>query len=257
MFKLFDRLNSITLKEKWNIEEEIIKERWSGVFPAARSIESLIVDEDEESSKEVKKELPSEEKEKLKLRKELLNIITEWGMYTTCHGIGNIIRADNFILRIIWLVFLTASFGYCSYQVIMNIMGYFNYEVNISSKVVNEAPALFPTVDFCNLNPYDGFVARDYMATTLREKSIAKDNYTSLRQYIDVATAYLKSNMEKDGGLKIIDLYNYGFFFSQMFISCRFQGKECNESDFYYFHNYLYPKCQEKFLRKPLKNTKD
>lgn len=164
-------------------------------------------------------------------------------MYTTCHGIGNIIRANNFILRVIWLAFLTASFSYCSYQVIMNIMGYFNFEVIISSKVVNEAPAVFPTVDFCNLNPYDGFVARDYMAKTLKDKNIVKDNYTSVRQYIDVATAHLKSNMEKDGGLKIIDLYNYGFFFSQMFISCRFQGKECNEHDFYYFHNYHYGSC--------------
>lgn len=68
MFKLFDRLNSVTLKEKWNIEEEIIKERWHGVFPAGRSIESLIVDEDEKPSKDVEKEQLSEEK-KTKIKK--------------------------------------------------------------------------------------------------------------------------------------------------------------------------------------------
>lgn len=79
-------------------------------------------------------------------RKEISETITEWAIGTTPHGLANIFYNKNIALKLIWLVFLLAAFGYCFQQTVVTIKEYYKHEVLTSISIVDQAPALFPAV---------------------------------------------------------------------------------------------------------------
>lgn len=89
-----------------------------------------------------------------------------------------------------------------------------------SLKVVYEAPTDFPAVVICNLNAYDGDVAREEMENILFEKNISKYNYEPI-DYVDNAADYFKSTFQAKALKGQFDLYFNGFYLSQMLISCQ------------------------------------
>lgn len=92
----------------------------------------------------------------MKSKNPYLETITEWCLVSTSHGLPNFVRNKNKILKLIWAIATSASWGYCSYLIVIYILQYFKYEVNSSTKLFYEAPTEFPAIDICNLNPYDG-----------------------------------------------------------------------------------------------------
>lgn len=83
------------------------------------------------------------------------------------------------------------------------------------------------------------------MNRTLVENGITptKSIYDDLLEYTDAANDQFKAKIESLGNNGSIELQVYGFYLSQMLISCRFRGKRCYRSDFYYYHDYHYGSC--------------
>ncbi len=79
-------------------------------------------------------------------RKKLANTIKEWAEGTTPHGLANIFVNRNIILKVIWLISLMASMGYCIQQTLVVIQDYMKYEVHTTVSIIQEAPTVFPAV---------------------------------------------------------------------------------------------------------------
>ncbi|CAF0892610.1 unnamed protein product [Brachionus calyciflorus] len=157
---------------------------------------------------------------KTKKRKEIYELITQWALSTTAHGYRNIVNAEKILLKLIWIVFLITSITYCIYQVVLTIIGFCKFNVVTNTKVVYEEPTNFPSIVICNLNAYDGIIARADMDDILSEKNISQKNYEAV-DFVDRAADFFKSSFEARALSNDFDLYTNGFFLEQMLISCR------------------------------------
>ena len=61
------------------------------------------------------------------------------------------IRTRNLLMKIIWVLCILASLGYCSYTVIKSIINYMSYDTILQTRIIQEFPSDFPAVTFCDL----------------------------------------------------------------------------------------------------------
>ena len=97
------------------------------------------------------------------------------------------------------------------------------FNVIKSYSTVNEAPTLFPAVVICNLNPFDGYVIRDYIESILEERNFSLDNYSTVIEYLDAVTNQIKASMHHSAENGTLDLYNSGYIIEQMLLSCSYE----------------------------------
>jgi amiloride-sensitive sodium channel subunit beta len=104
---------------------------------------------------------------------------------------------------------------------------------------------LFLAIVFCNLNPYNGVYARSYIQYVLEYKNISIQNYKSYYHYTEAASSQYKADIEEFyyESPPYSNIYELGEYLSSMLISCQYQGKNCDASNFYAFHDYEYGNC--------------
>jgi hypothetical protein len=71
--------------------------------------------------------------------------------------------SGNYFVEIIWLIILLGSTGATFYLIVKSIMDFLKYEVTSQISLVNEIPIQFPTVTFCDNNPFNTLNAQDFM----------------------------------------------------------------------------------------------
>ena len=83
------------------------------------------------------------------------------------------------------------------------------------------------------------------MNDTLTENGIIPegDEFETLLEYTDAANDQIKAKFVSLANAGMIPLQSQGFYLPQMLISCRFRGKRCYETDFFYYHDYFYGSC--------------
>ena len=121
-----------------------------------------------------------------------------WGSATTTHAIPNIITSKNNIMRVIWILCFLVSLGYCLFQLVSCILSYMNYGVISNYVYIYETPTLFPAVDICNVNPYDGNFLGEIIAE-MNNKSIYSSNMTNYYfiEDLNTITVNFKTFLEK------------------------------------------------------------
>jgi hypothetical protein len=62
-------------------------------------------------------------------------LFSEWALNTTTHGITNVARLDNKLLKIVWLVCFLASTIYCIYTVVGIMVSFLEFNVLINQQV--------------------------------------------------------------------------------------------------------------------------
>lgn len=177
--------------------------------------------------------------------------VKSWCKRTTTHGFENISSQRNAFVRAAWIIATLVSFGYMTASLVQYMQLYYHYNVVVKYENVIDAPASFPAVTFCNLNPFD--LASDastgkYISQVLKNHNLSaisilngKQNST---QIADRASAILKSNVVADSRwLNASEIENLGYSLDQMLISCYFNGIECNASDFTWLRSYEYGNC--------------
>ena len=72
-------------------------------------------------------------------------VFYDWVSKSTMHGIPKFVEKTSAMQKIIWLVVITISFGFCSYYCVMNVFEYLKYPVitNINTVFVHDPE--FPT----------------------------------------------------------------------------------------------------------------
>jgi hypothetical protein len=80
---------------------------------------------------------------------------------STVHGIPNIIRSENILMKIIWLLFILLFTISGSWNITKIIVGYTKYSPITTISIVDEHESEFPAISFCFYPPLVGNMSFD------------------------------------------------------------------------------------------------
>jgi hypothetical protein len=138
----------------------------------------------------------------------------------------------NYFAQFLWLLILLASTGATLFVIAKSVIDYFNYNVVSLTEIVQERPAKFPTVTFCDFNAFSTKEAEKLFVNISNQyhKSLDSFNVTSL--------ATIEASMPAYGNDKRKKL---GFNFDQI-TSCFINFKDCKH-DLHWYYSYDYGNC--------------
>ena len=132
-------------------------------------------------------------------------------------AIIKIYHTPHLALKLFLSIFVVCSSGMASFLSIKSIMTYFAYGVSATSRTINEAPAIFPKITFCNSNP----LATEYSLKFVNMSRIY-ENFVNI------------TNEDEE---------KIGHDLKDILISCYFNANPCYSSDFIRSYDSLYGNC--------------
>jgi len=157
---------------------------------------------------------------KLRTPKLLVETAREKLTDSTIHGSGMFFRSEHWTIRIMWVCFGLAPWGYLIY-LMTKIMEYQKNEVWVEISRKFELPAVFPAITICNVNLLNEMYAYNYTLSKVGQAACFKlKNGTELSQCInstDVGSSFdsfimkMKRIIANDKTLTDYDYYWYGF----------------------------------------------
>jgi len=72
----------------------------------------------------------------------------------TFHGMPKLVRKQHFLVTVIWLLLILVSIAYCSYEVVNDVIHYYQYEVVVDSEIVFEEHPEFPQITVCGMTDF-------------------------------------------------------------------------------------------------------
>jgi len=168
------------------------------------------------------------------LNEDIKNVIDK----STIHGLPNCFRAENFGIRLFWLIAFFVSFAYCSHILVLSIIHYFEYKVTYDIQIMNNNFDMeFPSVTFCNLVPLD------YSRSEVKDiiKSLLDQNESD-NNHDSFGVSDLRKKIEKELHDKN-QFYSNTFSVNKMLLSCTFNGKICNSSYFEFIPSPTFGNC--------------
>ncbi|CAF0708691.1 unnamed protein product [Brachionus calyciflorus] len=184
------------------------------------------------------------EQGKISLRSELKERFIEWCNYSTTHGIPNIARSDSKTVKLIWFVCLSAGSVYCFYSIVTILISFLSFGVLINIEVVEKAPIEFPAVTVCNLNPLDRRYSQSYIDEVLSKHNISHVKDTNRIDINPHTVKYLiKANILADKNLTWQQIRQFGFEIDFMLLTCFYNDKPCNASDFVWVYDFDFGNC--------------
>ena len=149
-------------------------------------------------------------------------------------GLPNIFRARHIVVSFFWLCLFVACGIVCIILVKATVDEYTKYHVTTTVRYLSEQQSVFPTVSFCNLNPF----TTQYAVDLLSQAGIPTPMEN---QTVDYWSWYLTVNdyMFKTHGRYLSDSERALLTdFNQTFIDCSFDdGKPCE------FDHIFHPVC--------------
>lgn len=221
--------------EKTYASNSVIEQTQAVLFPSS----AIASDEPEKKTQNG----PKEESKGILIEEEidLYELIMDRVGDSKTHGISNIVKAKSNILRVIWIVCFLASAAYCVYECVVALIVYFQYPVTPTSSPIYEAPSIFPSVDVCNVVPYDAVATASFIANISAAYNISASNYANPKDYTTQFSTLIKANLAKLAIQGKFDQFNNGFNLPDM--SCFFEATACNISQFYFYQNFNYGNC--------------
>jgi hypothetical protein len=159
------------------------------------------------------------------------------------HGVSNIVKAKSKILKLIWLICLLASAGYCMYELVIAVMAYLQYGVVLTITPIYEAPTNFIAVQICNNIAYDNQAISSYVTNITNQYNITLNTFSTLKQYTDTVSALVKSKLAKQAQSGAFNSFQAGYNLENMMISCFYDGNACSQKDFFYQNDFNYGDC--------------
>ena len=163
----------------------------------------------------------------------------EWCRDSKCHGVMNIAKAQNIILKVIWLLCFLACSGFCIYLISLAVMSYLSNPISTKISVVDDVPAPFPTISICNLNPLnsDNDKVNQEIANLLSSSLNITVQNTFIFQY-QLSAARQISNFLMN--LNTSQKMAYGNTNNNSMFFCKFNSYPCDDDVFeWYFDFYL------------------
>lgn len=169
-----------------------------------------------------------------------------WAEQSSINGIPNITRTESLMIKLIWAIFFLCSASYCAFGVSRSFMLFLQHEVNTISTTERYNSIQFPTITFCNRNPYklnidNGLVrkfkaARNKTLTTVRDKNSSRFDRMFIIDYVNKYTIESLNFTERER--KLIS-YNI----DDMLISASFNNLALSKNEFVEVNTNSYGTC--------------
>ncbi|RNA22809.1 acid-sensing ion channel 1 isoform X2 [Brachionus plicatilis] len=181
----------------------------------------------------------------------MFDIFKEWTESMTMHGFPNIFRTKFLPIKIMWIILFLASTSACFFLIISNLINFFNFEVVTKIRVIKKDSILFPAITICNINPFVTQQGLEYVQSFLEENNlisfteatldpIFQDefsklnfNYNLFRHFLRTFSKSISNEQKKKLSLP----------FDKMFISCLYNLRPCNQSQWTWFYNSEFGNC--------------
>ncbi|KAE9549931.1 hypothetical protein FO519_006849 [Halicephalobus sp. NKZ332] len=182
---------------------------------------------------------------KSNLYKGLASIMIDYSAWTSIHGIPHIGMANALWLRLLWVVIVAFCSAMFIYQLVGIIMKYLSYPVNVDTQL-QFGEKTFPAVTVCNLNPWNQDLPTteefqdlidSYETGMPADFGFTGDTYDKVQRAKKWAQFLFSDLVTLDATSQAS--YNY----TDLFISCSYNTKNCNETDFSSFYDQNYGSC--------------
>ena len=171
-----------------------------------------------------------------------------WSQSVTYHCFPKIFKENTHVaLRLLWSFIFFSFAGLTFFVLINNVLAYFQYNSNTSFQLINERPALFPTITICDSNAF----------TTKFAQSLIEN--LSLSQYGKNISNMFKmdySNFAMNNLSRMVKSHvndpkfgdemrkRLGFNLSQIMLNCTFNQNQCDfNRDFNWIFHFEYGNC--------------
>jgi len=155
---------------------------------------------------------------------------------SSTHGVAKLILANRLLVRILWSITLIFSIVFCSLMISRNISDFLSYDVVTKIKQEKSNPTVFPTVTICNINSFIKNSSFELMYQVIaRVKNISLDearktNYLNQEEKFNTIDNFKISAMNPAFGDQ--NRQALGYSIEEILITCKFDYKTCNETDF-------------------------
>ncbi|RNA35539.1 acid-sensing ion channel 5 [Brachionus plicatilis] len=160
------------------------------------------------------------------LSEKLKKVTNETILSSSCHGLPNIFRSTNVVIRIIWISFTLLSASFFVSNITISVIKFFNYEVTTETRLYNEYKSLFPAVTVCNVNFFTSENAVEFI------KSIEDEKF-SKNPFEDSFELYAKGIIENSSNFSQLR-QKVGDSKEKLIVFCMYSKKACNMSWFRY-----------------------
>lgn len=133
---------------------------------------------------------------KKNMRKEIIRVIKDTALESYIHGLAKIVRSNNSIpIKITWVLCILSSIVVCFVLVALNVIDYFKFEVITKIQILQEIPAVFPTVTLCNYNAFTTSYSKQFNANS--ERNLADYYGLFHKEYLPKMVANNLNDSEK------------------------------------------------------------
>ncbi|CAO4360202.1 unnamed protein product [Caenorhabditis nigoni] len=178
-------------------------------------------------------------------------VFTDFSCWTSTHGVPHIGMANARWLRAFWILVVLVSIALFVWQFITLLTNFLSFSVNTET-TLQFAERTFPTVTICHLNPWklsetqsvdpdmDALVnAYNSYSTSAQfglPASLTADRQQQANKWTLMYSERLKDKQYEDAS-------NIAYSYDDMVVSCTYNAKTCNISDFNDFYNPSYGNC--------------
>ena len=182
------------------------------------------------------------------IKKEIKEKFIECSSVSTSHGYPNIFRTKYLPIKILWLFCLSIAIGMCLFLLIRGIKAYLEYGVVTSIEMVEERPALFPTISICDLNKFTSKESDDLIKDVYFKEygiNLTEDNYyqKDISDLFYDSVYYKAAAKATNPSFGDLNRKKLGFKLDKVFNECSFNNQQCDSTDFSYFWDYTYGNC--------------
>ncbi|CAF0780208.1 unnamed protein product [Brachionus calyciflorus] len=183
------------------------------------------------------------------MSRKLISVIEDGLLNSTSHGIPNIIRSDNLILRVMWILFTVISTTLCSYMIVQNIINYFSFETTNKIQIHTETNSIFPAITICNLN----FFTSEYSVQFIKNLALDTESDSA---YFSYSQYYTYMHTVSTSEELISNSHKFGDSFEKLILHCQLLTIDCKNKEYWnYYYHQMYGNCyqinakKENFIR--------
>jgi hypothetical protein len=139
---------------------------------------------------------------------------------------------NNIKIQFIWLFILLGSTGATFYFISKSLIDYLNYEVVSQTNVIYELPTQFPTITFCDNNPFSTFESQSFIEKIAFTNKVSTNSSYAFSLSQLIASSLLVSDAERK---------SFGLDINQIF-QCTFLNYNC-KNDLHWYWTWEYGNC--------------
>ncbi|CAB03443.3 Amiloride-sensitive sodium channel [Caenorhabditis elegans] len=178
-------------------------------------------------------------------------VFTDFSCWTSTHGVPHIGMANARWLRAFWILVVVVSIALFIWQFITLLTNYLSFSVNTET-TLQFAERTFPTVTICHLNPWklsetksvdpdmsaliDAYNSDSSSAQFGLPASLTADRQQQASKWTLMYSERLNEKQYNDAA-------DIAYSYDDMVVSCTYNAKTCNITDFNDFYNPSYGNC--------------